>query len=330
MRLVMFQRQATPDEVARLGVLGDDSGQVVDLLASRPGMPAFESMRSLMAAGEVGLQAAREARDNAMRAGDVLEPSQIRLRNPLGRPTLIRDFATMDAHMRNYLRLRALERGRAAPDLEAHLDAERRAGKLDLPANWLSVYQHHIGNPLNVIGPEDALNWPVGVEELDYELELAAVIGRSARNVALSEASQCIFGYTLMNDFTARDIQRAEGKAAGKSKDFDGSYSLGPCIVTRDAVDLTTMRLRSRLNGQLQAEDGVASMRIGFEQLVAYISRSCTLHPGEVLASGTFKNGCGYELGRLLTAGDVIELEADGIGVLRNVVRAPPSVVSAS
>ena len=318
MRLVLFQ---TATGAPRLGALHGSDDQIVDLQTAAGGHEALTSMPALMAAGDDGLDLARQAVERTVTRGDMLARTQARLLCPLGRPTLIRDFATMDTHMRNYLMLRAIERSRNTADPQAHIDAERRAGKLDLPSNWLSVYPHHIGNPLNAIGHEDTLTRPSGVQELDYELELAAVIGRPARNVDPADASAYIFGYMLMNDFTARDIQRAEAKAAGKSKDFDGSYSLGPCIVTRDAVDLRTMRLRSRLNGELQAEDGAASMQISFEQLLAYVSRSCTIHPGEVLASGTFAQGCGYEMGRLLADGDTIELEADGIGVLRNHVR---------
>ena len=318
MRLVQFQTLNAPP---RVGALHGSEDHVVDLQTAIAASDTLLSMRALMAAGERGLDLARERVERAVSAGDLLVRSQVRLLSPLGKPTLIRDFATMDTHMSNYLMLRAIERSRSAADPQAYLESERRAGKLDLPANWLSVYQHHIGNPLNVIGPDDTLDRPAGVLELDYELELAAVIGQTTRNVSVADASAHIFGYTLMNDFSARDIQRAEAKAAGKSKDFDGSYSLGPCIVTRDAVDLRSMRLRARLNGEQQSEDAAASMQISFEQLLSYISRSCTIHPGEVLASGTFARGCGFELGRMLDDSDVIELEADGIGVLRNQVR---------
>ena len=319
MRLVTFR----PGTAApRLGALHGPEDAVVDLQAVAGPMEALASMRSLMAAGAEGLLLAREATDRAGRAGHVLARESVRLLNPLLRPTLIRDFATMESHMRNYHVLRARERARSAPDPQAFVEAERRAGKFELPSNWLSVYQHHIGNPLNAIGPGDELERPDGCGELDYELELAAVVGRATRNATPKQAAAHIFGYTLMNDFTMRDVQRAENKAAGKCKDFDGSYSFGPCIATPDEVDLRTMRLRSRLNGQLQAEDGAASMRIGFDQLLSYASRSCTVHAGEVLASGTFALGCGFELGRLLAYGDVVELEADGIGVLRNRVRA--------
>lgn len=318
MRLVTF---TLADAAPRLGALAHGDAAVVDLQAVAGPLEALASMRSLMAAGEQGLALAREAVEKAARAGQVLAREAVRLRSPLGRPTLIRDFATMDSHMRHYMLLRAKERHRHAPDIDAAVAADRRAGKLDLPANWLSVYQHHIGNPLNTIGPDDELERPAGVQELDYELELAAVVGRTTRNATPEQAAGHLFGYMLMNDFTARDIQRAEAKAAGKSKDFEGSYSFGPCIATPDEVDLAGMRLRSRLNGEVQAEDSTASMQITFAQLLAYVSRSCTVHPGEVLASGTFALGCGFELGRLLQDGDVIELEADGIGVLRNRVR---------
>ncbi len=320
MRLVTFVAEAS---TPRLGALVQGVDAVVDLQAVAGPLEILQSVRTLMAAGAPGLALAREAAEQGASRGRVLARDGVRLLSPLGRPTLIRDFATMDSHMRNYMLLRSQERNRLAPDPAAAVEAERRAGKLDLPANWLSVYQHHIGNPLNTIGPDDVLERPAGVQELDYELELAAVVGRETRNASPEQAAANIFGYTLMNDFTARDIQRAEGKAAGKSKDFDGSYSFGPCIATADAVDLTHMRLRSRLNGVVQAEDIASSMKLSFAQLLSYVSRSCTVHPGEVLASGTFALGCGYELGRLLRDGDVIELEADGIGVLRN--RVGPS-----
>lgn len=323
MRLVTFQLDGG---APRLGAFHGSSDDVVDFQAIATAEPAFASMRALMAAGERGLDQARKTIDTAVKGGALLPRAQVRLLNPLVKPTLIRDFATMETHMRNYMELRAIERSRTKPDPQKYVEDERRAGKFELPANWLTVYQHHIGNPLNAIGPEDAVERPAGCTELDYELELAAVVGRPTRDASVEEAHAAIFGYTLMNDFTARDVQRAENKAAGKCKDFDGSYSIGPCIVTRDAIgDLARMRLRSRLNGEVQAEDGAASMQLSFAQLVAYISRSCPVHPGEVFASGTFARGCGFELGRLLADGDVVELEADGIGVLRNRVRATGS-----
>lgn len=323
MRLVTFHRAGG---VPRLGALHGPADDVVDFAAHAAGEPAFASMRSLMAAGERGLDLARESIEAAARRGTLLARAEVRLMNPLVKPTLIRDFATMETHMRNYFELRAIERSRGQPDPQSYIEAERRAGKMNLPPNWLTVYSHHIGNPLNAIGPEDTVVRPRGCNELDYELELAAVIGRPLRDATEDDARTAIFGYTLMNDFTLRDVQRAEAKAAGKCKDFDGSYSLGPCIVTRDAIgDLARLRVRSRLNGEQQTEDSPASMKIRFEQLVAYISRSCTVHPGEVFASGTFARGCGFEIGRLLADGDTIELEADGIGILRNHVAGSPA-----
>lgn len=320
MRLVTFQH---PNGPPRLGALHGDNDDVVDLAAADAGSGVLQSMRSLMSSGARGLERAQEALDTAIQRRQTLPRSSVRLLSPLGHPTLIRDFATMETHMRNYLLLRATERSRDAENPTAYILSEQQAGKLDMPKNWLTVYQHHIGNPLNTIGPDDTLTRPVGVQELDYELELAAVIGKTVRDVDVADAGAYIFGYTLMNDFTARDIQREEGKAAGKSKDFDGSYSLGPCIVTREAFwRQPDIKLRSRLNGQLQAEDSLSSMQLSFEQLLSYISRSCTVHAGEIFASGTFARGCGYELGRLLQDGDTVEIEADGIGTLRNQVRS--------
>ncbi|MGE0349199.1 fumarylacetoacetate hydrolase family protein [Hydrogenophaga sp.] len=319
----MAFRQA--EGLPRLGALHGPDDDVIDLAAADAGTGVFESIRSLMASEVRGLDMAHEVLYTAIREGRLTPRAEVQLLSPIGKPTLIRDFATMETHMRNYLMLRAVERSRTVVDPPAYIASERAAGRLDMPRNWLTVYQHHIGNPLNTMGPDDVLTRPVGVKELDYELELAAVVGQSARSVSVEEAAGHIFGYTLMNDFTARDIQRIEGKAAGKSKDFDGSYSIGPCIVTRDEFKRwPKVKLRSRLNGQLQAEDSTSSMRLSFEQLLSYISQSCTIHPGEILASGTFAMGCGYEVGRFLEDGDIVEIEADGIGTLRNQVRGHP------
>jgi 2-keto-4-pentenoate hydratase/2-oxohepta-3-ene-1,7-dioic acid hydratase in catechol pathway len=221
-----------------------------------------------------------------------------RLLAPL-RPRTLRDFLAFEGHLRN---------------------AYRNLGR-DIPQEWYEVPAYYKGMPDTVVGPDTEVTWPGYSDELDHELELAAVIGRTVKDVAARDAADCIFGYTIWNDFSARDTQRREvpvGMGPGKAKDWDGSNVLGPCIVTADAFDAGDARMRVRVNGEVWGEDTSAHMHHTFADMVAYASRSQTLRPGEVIGSGTAAGGSGLELGRKLQEGDVVELEVEGIGVLRN------------
>jgi 2-keto-4-pentenoate hydratase/2-oxohepta-3-ene-1,7-dioic acid hydratase in catechol pathway len=175
-----------------------------------------------------------------------------------------------------------------------------------------------------VIGPEAEIPWPAWTDRLDHELELAAVIGPDpARDLAPGDAARAIFGWTIWNDMSARDVQARElpvGMGPGKAKDWDGSNVLGPCIVTADELDGTAVRMTVRVNGETWGEASSADMHHSFGDLLAYASRSQTLHPGDVIGSGTAPGGSGIELDRALAPGDVIEMEIEGIGVLRNTI----------
>ena len=224
--------------------------------------------------------------------------SDARLLAPL-RPRTLRDFLAFEGHLKN---------------------AYRNLGR-DIPAEWYEVPAYYKGMPDTVVGPDAQISWPAYSDELDHELELAAVIGRTVKDVAPRDAADCIFGYTIWNDFSARDTQRRElpvGMGPGKAKDWDGSNVLGPCIVTPDEFDATDAVMRVRVNGEVWGEDTSAHMHHTFADMVAYSSRSQTLRPGEVIGSGTAAGGSGLELGRTLSEGDVVELEVEGIGVLRN------------
>jgi 2-keto-4-pentenoate hydratase/2-oxohepta-3-ene-1,7-dioic acid hydratase in catechol pathway len=221
-----------------------------------------------------------------------------RLLAPL-RPRSLRDFLAFEGHLKGALgRL-----GRPIPD------------------EWYEVPAYYKGLPDTVIGPDEEIPWPAWTERLDHELELAAVIGRRCRDVPAGEAGDCIFGYTIWNDVSARDVQARElpiGMGPGKAKDWDGSNVLGPCLVTADELDAADLRMRVSVNGELWGEDTTASMHWSFGDMIAYVSRSQTLHPGELLGSGTATGGSGLELDRRLEPGDLVELEVEGIGVLRN------------
>jgi 2-keto-4-pentenoate hydratase/2-oxohepta-3-ene-1,7-dioic acid hydratase in catechol pathway len=234
-------------------------------------------------------------------AADLREvDGEARLLAPL-RPRSLRDFLAFEGHLKGALgRL-----GRPIPD------------------EWYDVPAYYKGMPDTVIGPEDEIPWPSWTERLDHELELACVIGSRCRDVEAADAPGVIFGYTIWNDVSARDVQARElpiGMGPGKAKDWDGSNVLGPCIVTADELDGSDVRMTVRVNGETWGESTSAAMHHGFGDLIAYASRSQTLYPGEVIGSGTAPGGSGIELDRRLAPGDVIELEVEGIGVLSNTI----------
>jgi 2-keto-4-pentenoate hydratase/2-oxohepta-3-ene-1,7-dioic acid hydratase in catechol pathway len=321
-KLVTYRTASAPKP--RLGLLQAD-GAVLCLSSLHAGDARFASMAAFIAGGEAALaQARRDAQAHRPGGAHEVPAGRSMLLTPLQQPPLMRDWGTMTAHPRFFLEMRARQRAQASPDPAAALEAARQEGQMDLPANWFTVPRFYTANPLNLAGPGQAIEWPAFAQTLDYELELAVVLGRSGKDIPRDQARDFILGVTLFNDFTARDVQAAEGQPAGKSKDFDGAYALGPCIVTLDELpDLYQLQVTSRINGETQTVDSTASMEIGFEDLIAYASRSCTLHAGEVFASGTFARGCGVETGRLLRPGDRIELEAEHIGVLDNTIVPP-------
>jgi 2-keto-4-pentenoate hydratase/2-oxohepta-3-ene-1,7-dioic acid hydratase in catechol pathway len=233
-------------------------------------------------------------------AGERRPVDGARLLAPL-RPRSLRDFLTFRGHLENALgRL-----GRPIPD------------------EWFDVPAYYKGLPDTVIGPDEEIPWPAYTDRLDHELELAAVIGRRGKDVPREEAMSYVFGYTIWNDVSARDVQTLElpiGMGPAKAKDWDGSNVLGPCIVTADELDGTNVRMRVRVNGEVWGEDTSANMHHTFADLIAYASQAQTIYPGEVFGSGTAAGGSGLELDRRLDEGDVVELEVEGIGVLRNAI----------
>lgn len=227
-----------------------------------------------------------------------------RIESPL-RPRTLRDFLAFEGHLKN---------------------AYRNLGR-EIPAEWYDVPACYKGLPDTVIGPDTVIPWPSFSEQLDHELELAAIIGKEGRNIRAEDALDHVFGYTIWNDLSARDIQRKElpvGMGPSKAKDWDGANVLGPCIVTPDEVDLSDLRLAVRINGEQWGADSTANMHHTFAAMIQYTSMDLTLRAGEVIGSGTAAGGSGLELDRRLAPGDVIEMEADGIGVLRNTVGPRP------
>jgi len=223
-----------------------------------------------------------------------------RLLAPL-RPRSLRDFLTFEGHLNNAL---------------------SRLGR-PIPEEWFDVPAYYKGMPDTVIGPDAVIPWPRYTDRLDHELELAAVIGREGTDITREHALEHVFGWTIWNDVSARDVQVRElpiGMGPAKAKDWDGSNVLGPCIVTADELDGTSVRMAVRVNGETWGEDTSANMHHTFADLIAYASQAQRLYPGEVLGSGTAAGGSGIELDRRLGKGDVVELEVEGIGILRNTI----------
>jgi 2-keto-4-pentenoate hydratase/2-oxohepta-3-ene-1,7-dioic acid hydratase in catechol pathway len=252
----------------------------------------------------------------AGRVQATLPLSETRLLAPVQPPTM-RDFSVFEQHIEGVIK-------------DANADAT-------VPPVWYESPFCYFTNPHAVTGPGDEIPVPPGCRRLDFELEVAAVIGRPGRDLAPADASDYIAGYTIFNDWSARDLQMAEmrlGLGMCKGKDF--ANTLGPWIVTPDELepyrdgDRLDLELHAELNGSSLGLDTLANMAWSFAELVSYASRGTWVRPGDVLGSGTCGNGCLLELwGRHgrdslppLQPGDVVSLHAEGIGTLTNTVVA--------
>jgi fumarylacetoacetate (FAA) hydrolase len=238
------------------------------------------------------------------------------MRGPIPRVTSIRDFYAF----------------------EQHVATCRRHRGLDMIPQWYQVPVFYFSNPAGVIGPEAEVYAPRGCEALDYELELACVIGREARDLSDDDhALDAVAGWTIMNDWSARDLQRVEmavGLGPSKGKDF--ATSLGPDLVTFDEIadcyrdGRFHLEMTASVNGRLLSQGNSGTMYWTWPRLLAHASRDATLRPGDVIGSGTVGTGCILELtperaGGWLKPGDLVELTIERLGTLRNRVVSHPA-----
>jgi fumarylacetoacetate (FAA) hydrolase len=196
---------------------------------------------------------------------------------------------------------------------EQHVKTARASRWLEVPQEWYEIPVFYFSNPAAIYGPGDEIPRPPDTNELDYELEVAAIIGADGQ----------IGGFTVMNDWSARDLQRAEMRVGlGPSKGKDFATSLGPIVVTPDELDGSNGSMVARVNGEERSRGSLADMHHSWEAIVAHAARNTRLLPGDVLGSGTVGTGCILEHGdgRWLQPGDVVELEVEGIGILRNTI----------
>ncbi len=311
MKLVTFVQGAGP---ATLGALVDDGASVVDLTNAPGARPELATMLELMAGGSDVLDHAHEV---CTAAALRLRRDEVRLLAPVLVPAQIRDFLCFEEHLLGSF---AAAREMVTAATGAPPDAAFEA-RLQIPPVWYEQPIYYKGNRFSCIGPDADIIWPTYAEHLDYELEIGCWIGRAGRDIDVDAADAHVFGYSIFNDMTARDTQVAEmaGQLGpAKGKDFDTGNVIGPCIVTADEVDIGNLTMVARINGEEVSRGSSSTMHWTFPKVIEHVSRSETLHAGEMLGSGTVGGGCAFERGERLAPGDVIELEVEGIGVLCN------------
>jgi 5-carboxymethyl-2-hydroxymuconate isomerase len=177
----------------------------------------------------------------------------------------------------------------------------------------------------SLIGPEQEIYWPSGLtEQVDWEAELAVVIGRTLRDADEAEALDAVFGYTVANDVSARDLQFSDGQWM-RGKSLDSFCPLGPAIVTADELpDPQALRISARVNGETMQDASTADMIFGIAEILSFCSRSFTLEPGDLVLTGTPSGvGAFRDPPVFLEAGDRVEVEVEGVGTLGNTVRGP-------
>lgn len=327
MRLVTFQANGN----TRIGAWIRNDTSIVHLAsaaANRGGAPdaAFTSMQALIDAGPVALERAHSLVADPPPAS-LLPTTSVRLLAPLPEPRQIRDCLCFPDHLRGVQRIACERQIAAAADPAAKRHELEAAGQFEVPASFYHFPLYYVSNRLAVVGPDVDVVWPTFSRFIDFELEWAVVLGRTGRSIERQRAHEYVFGYTIFNDWSARDEQMKVMNGAlniGPSSGKDFANGLGPCIVTADEIpDPYALTMIARVNGEEVARGNTSGMHYRFEDLITHISRGHALYAGEVLCSGTVGGGCAVEAGVTLHPGDVIELEVERLGVLRNRVLAP-------
>jgi 2-keto-4-pentenoate hydratase/2-oxohepta-3-ene-1,7-dioic acid hydratase in catechol pathway len=293
---------------ARVGLVVDDRVHALE--------PGVTLLGLLGDDGERLAEAGERARSDPR---DVLDLDDVRLLAPVPSPPTVRDFYAFEQHVRT---------------------ARARRG-LDMDPDWYELPVFYFSNPYAVNGPGDDVAVPPGSSELDYELEVAAVVGRGGVDLDPETAASHIAGFCVMNDWSARDVQRREMKLSmGPVKGKDFATTLGPLLVTPDelepyragqAYDLT---MTASVNGKEYTRATLADVYWSFGQMLAYASRGTRVAPGDVIGSGTCGTGCILELSLVhgsdaypwLRPGDEVELAVEHLGVLRNRVVEGPAL----
>lgn len=297
MRLVTFLNGAGEQ---LLGVVLNTD--ILDLYAASEGKLPRDIL-AFIAAGPAALSLAKEIMAYRAQERFLIPLEDTHLRAPLPQPASLRDFFAFEEH--------------------AKAGSARRQEAM--PREWYEVPAYYKGNHREIYGPNDEIPWPFYTRRLDFECEIACVIGRQGRNISLEQAQDYIFGYMIFNDFSARDIQKKEmvlRMGPAKGKDFANAF--GPYLVTADEVDpIHDFSMTIKVNGETWSQGHFKDQYWGFPLLVSHVSQEETVYPGDILGSGTFYKGCGLDLDRWIKPGDVLELEVPKLGILKNIIGTP-------
>ena len=280
---------------------------------SQPAIVKEDRVYTLPYPDMLAVIAAGEEKATSRASKDSFSLEEVTFHSPI-HPTTLRDAYAFEQHV---------------------VTANRNRGR-DVPEEWYQFPVFYFTNPNAVFGPEDVIPYPSYTQAMDYELEIAVVVGKKGINIKPEDAPAHIFGYTIFNDWSARDVQRKEmivGLGPAKGKDFASSF--GPVIVTHESLaDKATERpgvydleMTARINGEEFSRGNFKDIHWSFGEIIARASDSVMLYPGDVIGSGTVGTGCLLELtkfqGPWLKHGDVVELEIERIGILRNTVGLP-------
>lgn len=321
MKLVTYTSKAGGN-AERLGILTADESQIVDLLsveaeAGEEASGFFTDMIAFVSGGEPARKRAAELLKVAGKSART-PASEARLLAPL-RPRVMRDTMCFEGHIINCYktRLRMLGQDPEKADPSEYMPSE----------NWYKTPVYYKVNVNSIIGTDVDVTFPEGERFKDFELELAIVIGKEGKNINARDAMGHVGGYTIFNDFSARTTQAVDmgdprtNVGPGVSKDF--ANGLGPCLVTPDAFDWRDAKATVRVNGKERYTGNHGEIHYTVPDIIEHASNNITLYPGDIICTGTITNCSGFEHGQPLLVDDVIELEIEGIGVLRNKIVAP-------
>jgi 2-keto-4-pentenoate hydratase/2-oxohepta-3-ene-1,7-dioic acid hydratase in catechol pathway len=310
----------------KVGIVHSGDGLLFDLAAAsnrtETENPAFASMLALIDAGPRALDRAAALFDQHGSDGALSLPiKDASILAPVPEPRQMRDGMSFPLHILQAPRGQFKLAARANNDMAelARLEAEPLG---ELPEIYRKQPIYYITNRFSVRGTDTTVKWPRYSQVMDYECEFGIITRNKGANISAAKAKEHIFGYTIFNDFSARDAQRIEmegrlGPAKGKS--FDGGNVMGPWIVTPDEIgDPYRLNMEVRVNGKMRSQGISEGMLFSFEEIIEHVTKDETLMPGEFIGSGTVGNGCGLEIGWYLEHGDTIELEVEKIGVLKN------------
>ena len=306
MRWVTYR--SAGDGADRVGVVSGG-----DVCALSPGTSLLDLIADLDAFHEAGERAVVDPKE-------VLSLSEVRLRAPIPRPPAVRDFYAFEEHVRT----------------------ARKSRGLEMDPDWYELPVFYFTNPAATVGPHDEVATPPGTAQLDFELEVAAVVGPGGANLSPSEAESHVAGFTVMNDWSARDLQRREMKLSlGPAKGKDFATSLGPFLVTPDELEdrrkgaAYDLAMTASVNGAEYSRASWADIYWSFAEMLSYASRGTALVTGDVAGSGTCGTGCILELSLVhgesaypwLKEGDVVELTVERLGTQASRVVAGPPLI---